>query len=926
MQTLLPIWQLHSPILDAFEKGNRLVLVAATGSGKTTQVPQMLLDAGLAGDKQIVVLQPRRVAARSVAARVAWERRVRLGAEVGYQIRFEDVTTLGTRISFVTEGILLRWLQDDRHLSKIAILLFDEFHERNLLSDAALAIIKRLQTTSRPDLKIGVMSATLDAEPVARYLGGAPILVSEGRTYGVEVRYLAAPDSRPISEQAAEAVEEIIRSGEQGDILVFMPGKGEINATLNACRALRTGESLELIPLHGELSSDEQDRAFREAPVRKVVISTNVAETSITIDGVRHVVDGGFARVARFDAERGIGTLAIEEISRASAEQRKGRAGRTAPGTCHRLWTENNHLNRPDKNTPEIQRSDLAEVVLLLHSLGIPKAAEFDWLDKPDRAAVEKAEELLVMLGAISEPGLGQEAAGSLTPIGREMQRLPMHPRYSRMLVEAKRLGCVPTAALCAALVSGRDLLMRVGREEKQIAEARERFESSQESDFHTLMRAYEFARQNGFRVEACRRYGIHAQTAAQVEQTLEQILTLAGARPTRGVDPGGLVGADVRRLPTPNKDGASAQEPVSASQPSAREVSPLSLPKGEGRLPTVALLAEAGSESSVDSTTSPPKREDPLPRCLMAGFIDQLCVRRDQGPLECDLTGGRSGTLMRESVVQNSRFLVAALVKEIPGRHSGPLTLLGLATGVKKEWIAERFPQHLNYRVEHLFDRTHKRVAGIRFQRFRDLVIDQEHLPNPDPAAAGRALAQAARSGWFELPLFNHEIKQFIGRTNLIGHVLPELEFPKLDEAAITECLACAFRGLTLAKEAQAAPLRESFFNYVGKERIAWLEELAPLQITFPSDRKTKLTYAESPVTDKGVLNSPEFQVKINECFHCTDHPRICEGKVPVKLWLCGPDGKRLEPTTDWPAFRVKIYPKHRPILSKKFPSINWP
>ena len=402
------------------------------------------------------MLQPRRVAARTVAARVAWERGGRLGDEVGYQIRFDDQTSLGTRICFVTEGILLRWLQDDPTLADVAVILFDEFHERNLLSDVALALAKQLQATTRPDLKLAVMSATLDAEPVAQYLGDCPILISEGQSWPVETRFLDHHDERPITEQAADAVEQIVNAGEPGDVLVFMPGMAEINATIRALGAARLREPVAFLALHGDLPPEEQDRAFAPNARRKVVVATNVAETSVTIDGIRHVVDSGQARVARYDAERGISTLAIEPISRASADQRKGRAGRTAPGTCHRLWTESGHLNRPERNTPEIQRSDLAEVVLLLHSLGIRRAAEFDWLDKPDPQAVERAERLLVTLGRAAgsrEPGAEVEARtrprrrsrpSTLTAIGRQMLRLPMHPRYSRMLVEAAKHGCVP--------------------------------------------------------------------------------------------------------------------------------------------------------------------------------------------------------------------------------------------------------------------------------------------------------------------------------------------------------------------------------------------------------------------------------------------------------------------------------------------------
>ncbi len=880
----LPIWDIHSQIVQTLRTGNRLVLVAPTGSGKTTQVPQMLLDAGLAGDKKIVVLQPRRVAARTVAARVAWERKCQLGTEVGYQIRFEDQTSLGTRISYVTEGILLRWLQDDRTLSAVGVVIFDEFHERNLLSDVALALVKSLQQNDRPNLKMAVMSATLEAEPVADYLAGAagagetPVLHSEGQSFPVEVRYLSQHDERPITEQAADTVEQIINAGDAGDILVFMPGMGEINATIAAARAIRADERLALIPLHGDLPPEQQDLAFAPNPLRKVVVATNVAETSVTIDGIRHVVDGGLARVARYDAERGIGTLFLEPISRASAEQRKGRAGRTAPGTCHRLWTESGQLNRPERNTPEIQRSDLAEVVLLLHSLGIKRAAEFDWLDKPDPQAVERAEQLLITLGALRDSRLeGQTAVSStvdLTPIGRQMLKLPMHPRYSRMLVEAAKFGCVPAAALCAALVSGRDMLMRLGRDDKHIAEARELFEASPESDFYTLLRAYQFAKKSGFGVETCRRYGIHAQTARQVEQTFEQIMQIARQQ--------GLIrGAEGELKPA---DGTYTQH--------------------------------------APCTTAP---ADPLPRCLMAGFIDQLCLRHDQGTLECDLTEGRHGTLMRESVVQAAPLFVAATIREVTGRGSETLTLLGLATAVKREWVEETFPEQVTSNVEHLYDRTHKRVAAVRLVRFRDLVIHHEHQREADPRASGRCLAEAQRKGWFELPLFNHEVKQFIGRVNLVVAAMPELEFPPFDDAAVANCLARAFEGLTLAKEAQTTPLRETFLRALAREQLGWLDELAPTSIAWPDGRKLKLLYPERARDEDGQPNSPELQVKLHECFALKAHPHICEGRLPVKLWLCAPDGKRLEATCNWTAFRTNTYPKLKPALQKKHPGVPW-
>ena len=881
--TGLPIWRLHADIVRTLTDGNRLVLVAATGSGKTTQVPQMLLDAGLIPPgKRMVVLQPRRVAARTVAARVAWERGGRLGDEVGYQVRFEDHIGDSTRIAFVTEGILLRWLQSDPELRDIAVLVFDEFHERNLLSDVALALAKRLQRTSRPDLRLVVMSATLEAEPVARYLSApapelglteasavefepAPVLVSEGRTFPVETRWLDYGDTRPVHEQAADKVECILNAGWDGDILVFMPGMAEINSTINAIRAARIDERVTLIPLHGDLGPEDQDRAFQSSPLRKIVVSTNVAETSVTIDGIRHVVDSGIARIARHDAERGIQTLAVEEISRASSEQRAGRAGRTASGTCWRLWTESGHLNRAAKNTPEIQRADLAEVVLLLHSLGVRHAASFDWLDRPDPAAVRRAERLLEVLGALA-PGSGPGDGSDLTETGRRMLRLPMHPRFARMLVEASRRQCVPAACLCAALVSGRDLLTRVGRDDRHIADARELFEGSSRSDFHTLMRAQQFARNSNFSVEACRRHGVHAQSARQIEDTFRQFLSVA------------------------ERDKLVPRE-------------------GPG------------------SVGSPPPDDDGLLKSICAGFIDQLCVRKDAGSLDCLLTEGRVGTLMRESVVQKAELFVAGTIREVSGRSGGVLTLIGLATAIERKWLEELFPQHVNAVVEHVFDRLHKRVTPVRRIRFLDLVVATEHQREADSAAAGSCLAEAFGRGSFDLPQFDHELKQFIARVNLVAQALPGLDFPAFDGAALVAALGRAFQGLTLVKEAQSAPLRAAVRAHLQPAQLEWLDELVPVHLPWHDGRRLKLTYAEpDPDADADELDGPEVQVKLQDCFALKAHPAVGEGGIPVRIALQAPDGKRLEVTADFPRWREATYPRLKVQLKTKYPGVLWP
>ena len=524
---MLPIHDLQSALSSSWREHASLVLVAPTGSGKTTQAPQMLLDDGIVGDKLIVVLQPRRVAARSVAARVAFERGVALGDEVGYQVRFDEKLGPRTRIAYVTEGILLRWLQNDPLLAHVGAVMFDEFHERNLMSDVALALCRRIQVR-RPELRLIVMSATLEAAPVAHYLG-CPILESSGRSFPVDVRYQDWDDDRPVAERAAAETIRLLRetggaNPAAGDVLIFLPGMGEIQRTLDEIRGAWRGEPLAFLMLHGELSPREQDRVFAPSELRRVIAATNVAETSLTIPGIRFVVDGGLARVARYDAARGIDTLHIEPISQASADQRAGRAGRTAPGTCIRLWSHRNHAARSARNTPEVQRTELASTVLLLHSLGVQSIADFDFLDKPDAHRIAAAEQLLEDLGALRD--------GAVTDAGRRMLHIPAHPRYARMLIEAEALGCVRDVALFIALVGGRDLLLRLHpRDERDRIARRNRASLLQRrdagSDFFLYARSFEHAVRCEFDGRKCADYGVHAHVAREVAQTHRQILAL---------------------------------------------------------------------------------------------------------------------------------------------------------------------------------------------------------------------------------------------------------------------------------------------------------------------------------------------------------------------------------------------------------------
>lgn len=457
-QERLPIDAVLPELVERLRANPAAVLRAPTGAGKTTRVPPALLDAGLARDKAVVMLEPRRLAARAAARRIAFERGVELGGEVGYHVRFERKASRATRILVVTEGLLVRMLQDDPFLEDFGAVVFDEFHERNLQTDLALALVRRVQQEARPELKLVVMSATIATRPVAAWLGGAPVVESEGRLFPVEVEYEPEEDDRPLPTRVASAAQRALAAG-SGDVLCFLPGVGEIRRAREELEARAARLGARVLELYGDLPAEQQDEVLRPSAGRKLVLATNVAETSVTIAGVTAVVDSGFARVLRYDPGVGLDRLELERISRASAEQRAGRAGRTQPGRCLRLWTERVQRSLRVEEEPEVARVDLAGPVLQLVSFGEPDVFRFAWFEAPPRAALERALELLRELGALELRST--DGVASLTRIGRDLARLPVHPRIGRLLLEGAARDVLEEAALAAALLEERDPFLR---------------------------------------------------------------------------------------------------------------------------------------------------------------------------------------------------------------------------------------------------------------------------------------------------------------------------------------------------------------------------------------------------------------------------------------------------------------------------------
>jgi ATP-dependent helicase HrpB len=452
----LPIDDVLPSITASLARASTLVLQAPPGAGKTTRVPPALLAQDWSRGQSIIVLEPRRMAARAAARRIADEQNSRVGDIVGYQVRFDERRSANTRLLVVTEGIFLRRIQSDPFLEGVAAVVFDEFHERNLLSDVALGMVRRTQQVLRPELRIMLMSATLDAPAIAAAMGDCPIIRSEGRAFPVDIRYAGRTAVNSLAESTAAAVERALKQ-HPGDVLAFLPGVGEIRRTQERLESLARQNDLAVMPLFGDMPPEEQDAVLKRCPQRKVVLATNVAETSLTIEGIRIVVDSGLARKLMFDPESGLDRLELTTISKASAEQRAGRAGRTEPGVCWRLWDEPSQRARPDRETPEIARVDLASAVLTLMAWGEADVLAFPWLEPPAEESVQQAKTLLQRLGALDE-------TDHVTELGQTIARMPAHPRIARLAIEGHRRGVLDRALLTAAFLSERDpFLSRTG-------------------------------------------------------------------------------------------------------------------------------------------------------------------------------------------------------------------------------------------------------------------------------------------------------------------------------------------------------------------------------------------------------------------------------------------------------------------------------
>ncbi|HST51574.1 MAG TPA: ATP-dependent helicase HrpB [Pyrinomonadaceae bacterium] len=858
----LPVDEILPEAMATLRHARNLVVEAPPGAGKTTRVPPALLDSVTGGD-DVLVLEPRRLAARMAARRVAEERGERVGETVGYKIRFEEVAGPRTRIRFLTEGVLTRRLLADPRLEGVGCVVLDEFHERHLQADIALALLRRLQRNERPDLKIVAMSATLDAAPVAAYLDCA-VLRSEGRRFDVHVEHLARHDERPLESQVEGALRRLLSEGLDGDVLVFLPGASAIRRAQEACSSVAAEAGLTLLPLHGELPAPEQDAAIRPADRRKVILSTNVAETSLTIEGVVAVVDSGLARIASHSHWSGLPMLKVARVSRASAAQRAGRAGRTREGRCLRLYTAQDFNARAEHETPEVRRLDLAETVLELRAAGVGDLRGFDWFEAPSPDALEAADDLLRRLGATDE-------AGRLSDAGRRMLRLPLHPRLARIVVEAAPRGVAREACTVAALISERDIRggrVRLGGTERGPATRDATTRGS--SDLLELLDLFAEAESRGFSAASLRALSLDANAVRAVERVSRQLRQrLKG--PGVGVE---RAMSDARAL--------------SDEQEKAILISILA-----GYPDRVARRREPGG-------------------------------RRVDG-VELLLAGGGAAELAPESVVRGAEFLVAVDAEERGddnARSRAAKTIVRLASAIEPDWLLDLFADSLKEKVDARWNAQSERVEVVRRLVYDNLVVEEWRADKSEGEEVTRVLADAALEAGARAFVEPGELERFLARVEFVARTFPEENLPALGDAEVSEALAVMCEGrrsfAELREAARAGELFESLKRKLSPHQSKLLARMAPERVTLARGRQARVRYEAG--------QAPYVASRLQDFFGMSEGPRIAGGREPLVLRLLAPNQRPVQVTTDLAGFWSRHYPRVRRELSRRYPRHSWP
>lgn len=785
----LPILEALPALQHALETNACAVLQAPPGAGKTTIVPLALRDAAWLGGAKVIMLEPRRLAARAAAHRMAQLLGERLPQTVGYRVRRETKVASSTRIEVVTEGVLARMINSDPTLEGVGLVIFDEFHERSLQADLGLALTRHTQRLVRPDLRILVMSATLDGDPVSRLLGGAPIVTSAGRMFPVEARWLPRRTGQRLEAAMASAVRQALRDAE-GDILAFLPGQGEIHRVADLLDAEPVGAGVDVLPLYGNLPFDEQDRAIAPSTPgrRKVVLATSIAETSLTIEGVRCVVDSGLTRVARFAPAVGMTRLETVRVSRASAEQRAGRAGRLAPGVVYRLWAMEEHSGLVPFSPPEIAEADLAPLALEFAAAGIAAVEELEWLDPPPAASLARARSLLAWLGAV-------DADGRITAHGTRMARMAAHPRIAHMLLRAREEGGAALAADLAALVGERDILRSEG--------------SMHDADLRVRVDL----------LQALRRRQ-HLPADVQGMRVLRDAVK-------RALDESNAWRRELGISPHPPHLPHPAHHSRNEAEGGGEYARPRDRPAGVPR-----------DDEPVDDTG----------RLLALAFPDRVGQRRPGAGARYLLRNGTGAVLRDSPTLAQSEYIVVA---ESDGKR--PESAIYLAAPITLDEVRRDFADDIESEDLVSWDDALDSVRAVRVERLGAITLRESPLRDPSPELVTRALRDAVLHSALQLLPWREGARRLRERLAFLhAHDAswPDVGDDAL-VATLDEWLTPHLHGMRRASDLESLDLAALLLGRLSWQQRSALDSLAPSHVEVPTGSRLPVDYGDpaSPV-----------------------------------------------------------------------------
>ena len=860
--TPLPIDAVLDELVRTLAKSNAAVLVAPPGAGKTTRVPLALLDEPWAKGKKIIVLEPRRIAARASADRMAKTLGERAGETVGYRVRFGSKISRATRIEVVTEGIFSRQILDDPELHGVAAVLFDEFHERSLDADLGLALARDAQTGLREDLRILVMSATLDGARVAKLLGEAPVVESEGRAFPVETRYLGRKPDVPLERQMADSIASALRA-DAGSVLAFLPGAAEIRRTQNFLEERVRDANTEIVPLFGALDAAVQDRAIAPAPkgTRKVVLATSIAETSLTIEGVRIVVDCGLSRVPRYEPDIALTRLETVRASRAAVDQRRGRAGRTEPGVCYRLWDEPQTASLAAYTQPEILSADLSSLVLDLAQWGVTDPAALSFLDPPPGPALKEAKSLLHELGAF-------DADGRITTEGKRLRALALPPRLARMIVDSDRFGAGEQAAEIAAVLTERGL----GGDSVDLDH-----------------RLDQFRRDRAQRASSARDMARRWASQVAREGFSPSAKTASAPSPLAGEGRGGgsTTAVGVRGTPTPNPSphppslGGGLRRTRGGGERSSARVA-------NGDLSTGIMLAFA--------------------------FPDRVAKNRGNGSFV--LANGRGAAVEQTSALTRAPYIA---VGELTGTAAAGRILL--AAPITESEIEAQFADHIETSDEISFDRTALALRARRRTTLHAITLSEAPLTVTPSTDTARIFADGLIAVGLDRLPWSKSARQWRDRVMFLRKAEGE-NWPDLSDDALAanaaDWLVPALYDKTSLKELSSGDLSEALQTLLPWESRPRLEREAPTHFEAPTGTMLAIDYEAE--------QGPTIAVRLQELFGLNTHPAIAKGKVPLVLELLSPAQRPVQVTRDLPGFWRGSYAAVRSDLRGRYPRHPWP